>query len=154
KSQMRYDYCAKEVRRVRLHLNVKLPNDYRPCIIDQGYPKNRHSNLIDLLNVFTFAPMESTVGLSFIRLKAYCEKEEYRGWDPYDGLTSRVFQFVPIVKSSRFCQLAWIQLFKRNPVNLRRLAGIDKNYNAKGLALFLSGYCNLHQFEPHNNHLE
>ena len=23
---------------------------------------------------------------SFIRLKSYCETEDYKGWDPYDGL--------------------------------------------------------------------
>ena len=32
---------------------------------------------------------------SFIKLKHYCEKEGYKGWDPYDGLNSRVFQALP-----------------------------------------------------------
>ena len=40
-------------------------------------------------------------------------------------------------------RLAWIQLFKRNPVNLRKLFLIPKEYNPKGIALFLSGYCSL-----------
>ena len=28
-------------------------------------------------------------------LKHYCEGENFRGWDPYDGLNSRLFHAVP-----------------------------------------------------------
>jgi len=91
---------------------------------------------------------------SFERLKEYCESEEYRGWDPYDGLNSRLFQQVPLLRDSRWARLAWIQLFKRSPVNLRKLAAVPKGYNAKGLGLFLTGYCNLYQLEPREDYLE
>ena len=37
---------------------------------------------------------------SFVKLKEYCEKEEYKGWDPYDGLNSKVFQAIPFLKHS------------------------------------------------------
>ncbi len=37
-----------------------------------------------------------------------------------------------------------IQGFKRCPVNLRRIALVPKQYNAKGIGLFLSGYCRLY----------
>ena len=36
-----------------------------------------------------------------------------------------------------------IQGFKRSPWNLRRLFAVPKQYNAKGIGLFLQGYCNL-----------
>lgn len=36
-----------------------------------------------------------------------------------------------------------IQAFKRNPINIRRIALIKKDYNAKGIGLFLQGYSNL-----------
>ena len=36
-----------------------------------------------------------------------------------------------------------IQLFKRSPINFRPLALVPKEYNAKGIGLFLEGYCNL-----------
>lgn len=84
---------------------------------------------------------------SFRKLRSYCESEAYKGWDPYDGLTSKLFQSLLFISKSRFCRLAWIQLFKRNPVNLRRLVFIPKEYNAKGLGLFLTGYCNLSRVE-------
>lgn len=80
---------------------------------------------------------------SFQRLKSYCEKEQYKGWDPYDGLNSKVFQALPFFKNSALCRLAVIQGFKRCPVNLRRIAMVPKEHNAKGVGLFLQGYCNL-----------
>lgn len=82
---------------------------------------------------------------AFTKLKTYCEQEHYKGWDPYDGLNSRVFQAMPFLKRSAFCRLVVIQGFKRCPINLRRLALVPKEYNAKGIGLFLSGYCNLYK---------
>lgn len=78
---------------------------------------------------------------------AYCEQEGFRGYDPYDGLNSRLFQSLPVIPKKRLPRLAWIQLFKRLPVNLRPLVGIRKGYNPKGIALFLSGYTNLARTE-------
>lgn len=80
---------------------------------------------------------------AFARLRRYCEREGFRGWDPYDGLNSRVFRALPLLKRSALCRLVVIQGFKRCPVNLRPLALVPKEYNAKGIGLFLSGYCNL-----------
>ena len=82
---------------------------------------------------------------SFKRLKEYCEHEHYKGWDPYDGLNSRVFQALPYFKNNTFSREVLIQAFKRSPINLRHLAMVPKGYNPKGLGLFLGGYCNLYQ---------
>lgn len=82
---------------------------------------------------------------SFIRLKSYCETEDYKGWDPYDGLKSKVANaFLPL-KHSAILRLCIIQGFKRCPVNLRRIAMVPKEHNAKGIGLFLQGYCNLYK---------
>ena len=83
---------------------------------------------------------------SLERLMRYCEKEGFKGYDPYDGLNSRLFQSLPFARA-RYPRLAWIQLFKKLPVNLRPLVGIKKDYNPKGLALFLTGYVNLARVE-------
>jgi len=77
---------------------------------------------------------------SFELLENYIKKEGFKGWDPYDGLNSKVFQTLPI-KKSRFFRLAWIQLFKRSPINLRKLFLVPKGYNSKALGLFLAGEC-------------
>ena len=78
-------------------------------------------------------------------LKDYCELEQFKGWDPYDGLNSKILMAIPRLKNNSFFRLAVIQFFKRNPINLRKIAIVPKDYNAKGIGLFLQGYCNLHE---------
>ena len=85
---------------------------------------------------------------SFSSLKAYCEKKDFAGWDPYDGLNSKFFQALPGIRDSRWSRLAWIQFFKRSPVNFRRITGVPEEHNAKGLGLFLTGYCHLFKADP------
>ncbi|GIU00526.1 hypothetical protein TSL6_10320 [Sulfurovum sp. TSL6] len=89
----------------------------------------------------------------FNKLMQYCEAENFKGWDPYDGLNSKVFKFFRMDKV-RFLRLAWIQVFKRNPINLRRLAMVEKGYNPKGLGLFLTAYCNLYKVEAKKEYLD
>lgn len=82
---------------------------------------------------------------SFFALKSYCEREQFKGWDPYDGLNSKIFQVIPFLKHFAICRLVVIQGFKRCPINLRTLAMVPKEYNAKGVGLFLQAYCNLYK---------
>ena len=62
---------------------------------------------------------------------------DFRGFDPYDGLRSRLLW--PLVRESRPLRLALQQFVKRAPVNVRPLIGVRRGLNPKGLALFLSG---------------
>jgi hypothetical protein len=89
----------------------------------------------------------------FNKLKSYCEKEQFKGWDPYDGLNSKLFQATPLKKWALF-RLVQIQSFKRNPINLRKLFLIKKDYNPKALGLFLTTYANLYSIEPKQEYLE
>lgn len=81
---------------------------------------------------------------SLMSLRQYCEDEHFKGWDPYDGLNSKVAQCLLPLKHSAFLRLCVIQGFKRCPVNLRRLALVPKEFNAKGVALLLQAYCNFY----------
>jgi hypothetical protein len=90
---------------------------------------------------------------SFLKLKSYCEQEEFKGYDPYDGLNSKLFNLIPVVSKNRLAKLAWIQFFKRFPFNIRSLVGIKKEYNPKALGLFLSAYCNLYNQNPKEEYL-
>lgn len=94
--------------------------------------------------------MKYKLASSFLKLKKYCENENFKGWDPYDGLNSKLFQALPIRKWD-LARLAWIQGFKRSPINFRKLMLVPKMYNAKGIGLFLSGYCNLYELACHRN---
>ncbi|MBV9960508.1 MAG: hypothetical protein JO360_18920 [Acidobacteria bacterium] len=77
----------------------------------------------------------SELEAAFERLHAWCRERGYSGHDPFDALNSRLFQATPL-RHSRVARLAWTQLFKRSPINLRGLAGVPTEKNAKGHALF------------------
>jgi hypothetical protein len=68
-------------------------------------------------------------------LFAWCEREQFSGYDPFDGLNSRIFQALPF-KNFAIARLMWLQTIKRSPVNLRKVLLIDKGVNSKGVALF------------------
>ena len=91
--------------------------------------------------------------ICYEKLRIACENTGFRGYDPFDGLNSTFFQALPGIRDSRICRLVWIQLFKQNPINLRTLFRVKKDYNPKGLGLFLSAYCNLYKLEPENEYL-
>jgi hypothetical protein len=75
---------------------------------------------------------------AFHTLSGYCKQNGYKGWDLFDGLNSKLFYNSPFYRFN-LIRLAWIQFFKRSPINLRRFVYVPKGYNPKGLALFASG---------------
>ncbi len=91
--------------------------------------------------------MRNKIQKVYQALDEYCKKSNYKGWDPFDGLNSKLFQASPF-KYSRFFRLAWIQFFKRSPINFRKLALVPKGYNAKGLALVVASKCNMYKIKP------
>jgi len=76
---------------------------------------------------------------SFIRLKKFIEAENYKGYDPFDGLSGK-FNSTFLFKYN-LPRLVIQQLIKRSPINLRGILGIKKQHIPKGLGLLLSGYC-------------
>jgi hypothetical protein len=98
--------------------------------------------------------MFEKVDTSLRNLAYYCKCEDYKGYDPYDGLNSTLFQSLPMLSKSKMARLAWIQLFKRLPFNLRPFVGITKDFNSKALGLFLSGFCNLYERYPNKEYLD
>lgn len=97
--------------------------------------------------------MTSNIYNNFNALKHYCESEDFKGWDPYDGLNSKVLQKILPLKHSALLRLVVIQGFKRCPWNLRRMFLVPKQHNAKGIGLFLQGYCNLLKIVTKDNTL-
>lgn len=90
---------------------------------------------------------------SFARLRTYCEAQDYAGWDPYDGLNSKLFQAMPF-KKWPLARLAMIHLLKRSPINFRPMAMVPKGENPKALGLFLSAYARLYRAEGRPEDLE
>ena len=77
-------------------------------------------------------------------LKRYCERENFKGWDPFDGLNSTVFRYSGL-SGFRIPRLIWMQLFKRNPINFRKIALVKKGINPQGIGLFLSAYVRIYK---------
>ena len=88
-------------------------------------------------NAMLISNGNSMVVRALIKLLRYCEEDAFKGWDPYDGLNSKL---IVGLKKVAFFRLSWIQLFKRNPINFRRLLLVPKGHNPKGIGLFLSAY--------------
>jgi len=86
-------------------------------------------------------------------LYSYCQEENYKGWDLFDGLNSKIFKCSPFYRA-QILRLAWIQFLKRSPVNFRRITLVPKDYNAKGLALFASGLVSSGKMEEAKSILE
>ena len=76
-------------------------------------------------------------------LEKNISKTGYKGYDPYDGLNSRLFQFLPLINKNKFFKIAWTQFFKLSKFNVRSLFLINKEINPKGMGLVLSSYVNL-----------
>jgi hypothetical protein len=66
--------------------------------------------------------------------------EDFRGWDPYDALSSPLI--AKVARTATLRQLA-TQALKNSPFNLRPLLGIRKTDHIKAQALFASGYARL-----------
>ena len=86
------------------------------------------------------------------KLKNYIESEHYRGYDPYDALNS------PILKAFSFnlkyVQIAFTQILKSLPIDIRFFLSIKKGYNPKGIGLFIWGYAKLYAIEKKSECLD
>ena len=71
----------------------------------------------------------------YVDLLSWCRSHDFAGYDPFDGLNSRLLQHIQLGRS-RSLRLLWTQLVKRSPLNPRRLLAIPAQRNAKGIALF------------------
>ena len=72
---------------------------------------------------------------TYDQLLTWCRDHDFAGHDPFDALNSAVFQATPLA-NSRQARFIWTQLVKRSPVDLRTVARVPAQRNAKGIALF------------------
>jgi hypothetical protein len=78
------------------------------------------------------------------QLRAYIEKEEFKGYDPYDTLNS----WVPFGWLGKWGKPIGIQIQKRNPINIRPFIGIKNGYNPKAIGLLLHSYSLMYKRSP------
>jgi uncharacterized protein YyaL (SSP411 family) len=68
-------------------------------------------------------------------------KNQYLGWDIYDGLNS------PLTNKLKnpYARILLLQINKYSPINLRKLLKIEKGIDTKGMALFAQAYASLYE---------
>ncbi|MEO0202118.1 MAG: hypothetical protein ABIL37_00125 [candidate division WOR-3 bacterium] len=74
----------------------------------------------------------------------YAENEEFKGYDPYDALNSPILRAIGFHK---YLRILFTQLIKHSPINFRKLILIKKDYNPKGLGLFLSVFSRIEDLD-------
>lgn len=76
------------------------------------------------------------------RLYGWLERNDYRGYDTFDGLSSYLR---PFTFENKFLRIALQQSVRRFPLNLRPLLGIKKSRSTKGMGFLARGFLRLHQ---------
>lgn len=93
--------------------------------------------------------MEKLIEDSLSKLIAYCDNENYKGYDPYDTLNS----WIPFLSLGKWPAVLATQFQKRNPVNIRPLLGIKKFHSTYGMGLLLKAYVKLYSLTKNSNYI-
>jgi polysaccharide biosynthesis protein VpsJ len=87
--------------------------------------------------------VKSEIHDSILSLFGWLERNEYRGYDTFDGLSARFVR--PLTLENKFLHIALQQGVRRFPINLRPLLGVPKGYSTKAMGFFARGFIRLHQ---------
>lgn len=88
------------------------------------------------------AGSQKTLQTSIGRLSEWLEKNDYRGYDTFDGLSAKFLR--PLTFENKFLRIALQQSVRRFPLNLRPLLGIPKSRSTKGMGFLARGFMRLH----------
>ncbi|HET8925032.1 MAG TPA: hypothetical protein VFN26_18775 [Candidatus Acidoferrum sp.] len=77
------------------------------------------------------------------QLCGWLERNEYRGYDTFDGLNAKFLR--PLTFETNFLRTVLQQGVRRFPVNLRPLVGVAKGPSSKGMGFMARGFIRLHQ---------
>lgn len=80
---------------------------------------------------------------SILRLNGWLEKNDYRGYDTFDGLNAKFVR--PLTFENEFLRTALQQGVRRFPINIRPLLGVKKAHSTKGMGFLARGFMRLHQ---------
>src|SRR6266404_248890 len=77
------------------------------------------------------------------RLSDWLEKNDYRGYDTFDGLSAKYLR--PLTFETKFLRTVLQQGVRRFPINVRPVLGISKNRSTKGMGYLVKGFIRLQQ---------
>ena len=88
---------------------------------------------------------------SLDRVQAWVEAHDYKGYEPFDGLSS---WFRPLTFGNLLAERLLLQLIRQSPVNLRPLMGVTPKDSTKGRGYMAYGYLLRHQTDGGEEHLK
>src|SRR5258708_19122755 len=75
------------------------------------------------------------------RLSDWLGKNDYRGYDTFDGLSAKYLR--PLTFETKFLRTVLQQGVRRFPINLRPVLGIPKSRSTKGMGYIAKGFMRL-----------
>jgi hypothetical protein len=88
-------------------------------------------------------PLKTQLMDSMRRLSEWLEKNDYRGYDTFDGLNARFVR--PFTFENKFLRTVLQQGVRRFPLNVRPLLGVTKGPSTKGMGFLARGFIRLHE---------
>jgi rhamnogalacturonyl hydrolase YesR len=79
---------------------------------------------------------------SIRQLSDWLERNDYRGYDTFDGLSAKYIR--PLTFENNFLRTVLQQGVRRFPLNLRPLLRIPKSHSSKGMGFLARGFMRLH----------
>jgi len=79
---------------------------------------------------------------SIQRLFGWLERNDYRGYDTFDGLNAGFVR--PLTFETRILRTVLQQGVRRFPLNLRPLLGVKKSHSSKGMGFMARGFMRLY----------
>jgi rhamnogalacturonyl hydrolase YesR len=95
------------------------------------------------------ADLKPQIYESISRLSGWLEKNDYRGYDTFDGLSARFLR--PLTFENKFLRIALQQGVRRFPINLRSVIGVRKSHSTKAMGFLARGFIRLHQATSDNS---
>lgn len=77
------------------------------------------------------------------RLSGWLERNDYRGYDTFDGLRAKYVR--PLTFETNFLRTVLQQGVRRFPLNLRPILGIPMSHSTKGMGYLARAFIRLHQ---------
>lgn len=95
--------------------------------------------------------IKQTVFNSLLNVQKWVEAQDYKGYEPFDGLSS---WFRPLVFGNLLGERLLQQLIRQSPINLRPLFGVTKKDSTKGRGYMAWGYLYLYKATKQKEYLD
>jgi hypothetical protein len=79
---------------------------------------------------------------AIVRLTDWLERNDYRGYDTFDGLNARLLR--PFTFETKLLRTVLQQGVRRFPLNMRGVLGVSKERSTKGMGFLAQGFIRLH----------